>query len=283
MPSIGLYSDRASTRAFTSDRGRDSCSANSRWPDLSAGKNSCRGGSNKRMQTGLPCIISNNSMKSPRCIGNRRSSTARRSSEECAKIISRITPKRSPSKNICSVRHRPMPWARKFRAVCASAGVSAFARTPMSRYSSAHFSNVWNALSSAGSSSVAVPARTSPDEPSTVITSPSANSRPSGAIITRRFLSITRSEAPTTQGRPRPRPITAAWLVIPPRTVRTALAACIPRISSGVVSRRTRIQGSLRAALACASFAENTMRPTAAPGLAAIPRTIRSRSVIGAT
>ena len=29
-------------------------------------------------------------------------------------------------------------------------------------------------------------------------------------------------DAPTTQGRPRPRPITAAWLVMPPRSVRTA-------------------------------------------------------------
>ena len=30
-----------------------------------------------------------------------------------------------------------------------------------------------------------------------------------------------------------PRPITAAWLVMPPRSVSTAWAACIPRISSG--------------------------------------------------
>ena len=57
----------------------------------------------------------------------------------------------------------------------------------------------------------------------------------------------------------------------------------MPRISSGVVSRRTRMQASPRAALACASFDENTIRPVAAPGLAAIPRTIRSRLALGST
>ena len=35
------------------------------------------------------------------------------------------------------------------------------------------------------------------------------------------------------QGRPSPRAITAAWLVMPPRSVSTALAACMPRMSSG--------------------------------------------------
>ena len=80
-----------------------------------------------------------------------------------------------------------------------------------------------------------------------------------------------RSEAPTTQGRPSPRAITAAWLVMPPRSVSTAAAECIPRISSGAVSRRTRMQGSPRAALACAASDENTIRPVAAPGEAAMP------------
>ncbi len=75
-------------------------------------------------------------------------------------------------------------------------------------------------------------------------------------------------DAPTTQGIPMPRPITAAWLVMPPRSVSTAWAACIPRMSSGVVSRRTRMHVSPRAALACASLAVNTILPVAAPGLA---------------
>ena len=39
-----------------------------------------------------------------------------------AKIISRITVRRSSSKNMCSVRQRPMPSASNIRAVVASAG-----------------------------------------------------------------------------------------------------------------------------------------------------------------
>ena len=194
-----------------------------------------------------------------------------------------MTPRRSPSKNMCSVRHRPMPSAAKFRAVWASAGVSAFARTPMSRTSSAHSSNVRNAPSSVASSMAGSPASTSPDVPSTVITSPTLNRRPSGVTIRCFLRSITRSDAPTTQGRPRPRPITAAWLVTPPRIVSTAWAACMPRISSGDVSRRTSTQASPRAALACASLAVRTILPLAAPGLAAMPETSVSRSALGST
>ena len=46
-----------------------------------------------------------------------------------ARIISRTATMRSPSKNMCSVRQRPMPSAPKLRAARASAGVSALART----------------------------------------------------------------------------------------------------------------------------------------------------------
>ncbi len=48
-------------------------------------------------------------------------------------IICRTAPMRSGSKNMCSVRHRPMPSAPNLRAVSASSGVSALARTPMRR------------------------------------------------------------------------------------------------------------------------------------------------------
>jgi len=41
-----------------------------------------------------------------------------------ARIISRTASMRSSSKNMCSVRHRPMPSAPKFRAVFASSSVS---------------------------------------------------------------------------------------------------------------------------------------------------------------
>ena len=183
---------------------------------------------------------------------------------------------------MCSVRHRPIPSAAKLRAVCASAGVSALARTPMSRRASAQSSSVRNASSSTASCTAVSPARTSPVLPSTVTNVPAANLRPSGATMPPPRRSIVRSDAPTTQGSPRPRPITAAWLVMPPRAVTTASAACMPRISSGVVSRRTRMQGSPRAALACASSAVSTIRPVAAPGLAAMPRTMRSRGASAA-
>ena len=44
-------------------------------------------------------------------------------------IISRIAAIRSVSKNMCSVRQRPMPSAPNLRACAASFGVSAFVRT----------------------------------------------------------------------------------------------------------------------------------------------------------
>ena len=82
-----------------------------------------------------------------------------------------------------------------------------------------------------------------------------------------------------------PRATTAAWLVIPPRTVRIPCAACIPSISSGDVSRRTRITLSplppLPASLA--SSAVKYTLPAAAPGDAgsALPITSPAFSASG--
>src|SRR5207248_2156195 len=70
-----------------------------------------------------------------------------------------------------------------------------------------------------------------------------------------------RSPAPETQGRPMPRATTAAWLVMPPRVVRMPFAACMPWMSSGLVSIRTRITLSPRLAADSASSAENTILP----------------------
>jgi hypothetical protein len=53
--------------------------------------------------------------------------------------------------------------------------------------------------------------------------------------------SMRQSPAPATQGLPMPRATTAAWLVMPPVEVRMPSAACMPWMSSGEVSRRTRI------------------------------------------
>ena len=81
--------------------------------------------------------------------------------------------------------------------------------------------------------------------------------------------SILISPQPETQHLPMPRATTAAWEVMPPRTVRMPWAAFMPSMSSGEVSRRTRTTFSPRSAHSLASSAEKTMRPQAAPGEAA--------------
>ena len=115
-----------------------------------------------------------------------------------------------------------------------------------------------------------------------VISSPSRRVAPSASRVRWR-VSMLMPLAPTMQGRPMPRAITAAWLVVPPRSVRTPTDACIPRTSSGTVSRRTRMQASSRAAKAWAAAAVKTIRPVAAPGLALMPRAITSRGALGST
>ena len=113
------------------------------------------------------------------------------------------------------------------------------------------------------------------------MSAPSRRMRPSAVVMAPAAGSRRRSLAPTTQGTPRPRAITAAWLDIPPRTVRTPRAACMPRMSSGLVSVRTRMVGSPRAAAAWAASAVKTTRPVAAPGLAARPVAKTSRGAAG--
>ncbi len=86
------------------------------------------------------------------------------------------------------------------------------------------------------------------------------------------LLSTRRSPAPATQGRPIPRATTAAWLVMPPRVVKMPLAACMPWMSSGLVSTRTSTTAAPLAARASASSAVKTAMPEAAPGEAGKPR-----------
>ena len=80
-----------------------------------------------------------------------------------------------------------------------------------------------------------------------------------------------------------PRATTAAWLVMPPRVVSTPRAACIPWMSSGLVSMRTRITASPLLARASASSAENTTTPQAAPGEAGRPRDSSLRGASGSS
>jgi len=110
-----------------------------------------------------------------------------------------------------------------------------------------------------------------PVEPSSESQSPSLKSLPPR----RKRLpssSIAISWQPETQHSPMPRATTAAWLVMPPRTVRMPSAAFMPSMSSGDVSKRTRTTFSPRSFHALASTAVKTMRPQAAPGEAGRPR-----------
>ena len=93
--------------------------------------------------------------------------------------------------------------------------------------------------------------------------------------------SMRTSPAPATQGLPMPRATTAAWLVMPPVEVRMPSAACMPWMSSGLVSRRTRITFSPARACFSASSAVNTTLPEAAPGEAGRPLAITLRCGLG--
>ncbi len=86
---------------------------------------------------------------------------------------SRIAQIRSPSKNMCSVRHRPMPSAPNSRARLASSGVSALVRTLRQRTSSAQAMSFLKSPAMAGGSVATWPSMTSPVLPSRVIQSPS--------------------------------------------------------------------------------------------------------------
>ena len=80
-----------------------------------------------------------------------------------------------------------------------------------------------------------------------------------------------------------PRATTAAWLVMPPRVVRMPRAACMPWMSSGLVSMRTRMIASPFCARLSASSAVNTTAPDAAPGLAGRPFASSVRGALGSS
>ena len=69
-----------------------------------------------------------------------------------------------------------------------------------------------------------------------------------------------------------PRATTAAWLVMPPRVVRMPRAACMPWMSSGLVSMRTRMIASpFCARLSASSAREHHRAATPRPGWPAGP------------
>ena len=92
----------------------------------------------------------------------------------------------SPSKNMCSVRQRPMPSAPNERAVRASVGVSALARTFMRRTASAHSMILPKSPESSGWSIATAPLMICPVVPSMVMTSPFLSVTPMAVTVSLR-------------------------------------------------------------------------------------------------
>mmetsp|Transcript_8935 Transcript_8935/g.13332 ORF Transcript_8935/g.13332 Transcript_8935/m.13332 type:complete len:379 (+) Transcript_8935:733-1869(+) len=265
-PSMGLSSLMCSMTA-------SSCStlmptvaatAGSGWE----GRNSWRGGSRRRMVTGSPVMASKMPSKAVLWSG-RRSARARSLASWFSARIMRRTSGRW-SKNMCSVRQRPMPWAPFFRASMASSGESALAKTSRSLMSSTHCMKVPRWPSKPGLIIGKAPVKSSPVLPLSEMRSPSLISLPP---ITACFFSSSMSSSPIPQMQvlPHPRATTAAWEVIPPRAVRIPAAACMPPTSSAEVSSRIRIALVPLAKCASTSSVVKAATPTAAPGEAGRP------------
>ena len=234
------------------------------------------------MVTGCGAMARKMPMKSSRWNGSRRSTAFFRAWTSRAMIISRTIGMRSSPKNMCSVRTSPMPSAPNSRALVASAGVSALARTRVVARSRAHPRSVLNSPENVGSTSGCAPMITSPVAPFRVMTWPS---RTTARPARKRWFSssTTTSPAPTTQHLPQPRATTAACDVRPPREVSTPCAACMPATSSGDVSARTRMTFSSRRAISTAFSGSNTTLPTAAAGVAGRPLAIEVYLACGST
>ncbi len=186
---------------------------------------------------------------------------------------------RSSPKNMCSVRHRPMPVAPNSRERLASSGVSALARTSIVLNSSAHRRTVSKASLTSGSTSGTSSFVIVPLVPSIAIRSPALSVV--SPIRTSPLSRSISSPAPVTAGTPMPRATSAAWLALPPSLVSTPFAAWKPATSSASVNGRTRMTSRPSSAAATASAARNTISPTAAPGDAATPRASTSNSASG--
>ena len=200
-PSIGFDSCSCWARARILPTSTFAALATSAISSSERGRNSCSGGSSSRIVTGRPAMMVNSSTKSWRCIGSSSASAARRSASVSATIIRRTATIRSLSKNMCSVRHRPMPSAPNLTAVRASVGVSALARTFIRRMSSAQAISLAKSPDSSGWMVGTSPRMISPVAPSMVMMSP-AFSITSRTLIAPVCLSIRTSAAPETQGRP---------------------------------------------------------------------------------
>ena len=172
VPYSSLNSCSSDTRRFNTSAVVPAAAATSANSSSLCGRNSCSGGSSSRIVTGSPAMMRNSSTKSCRWNGSSLSSAARRPPSSSAMIIWRTMLIRSGAKNMCSVRHRPMPSAPNLRAVSASSGVSALVRTLSLRTPSAHAISVAKSSLRSGSIIATDPENTSPVAPSSVIVSP---------------------------------------------------------------------------------------------------------------
>mmetsp|Transcript_28662 Transcript_28662/g.84809 ORF Transcript_28662/g.84809 Transcript_28662/m.84809 type:complete len:251 (+) Transcript_28662:1213-1965(+) len=179
-PIIGLDSLRPSRRACTTS-GSTPSSAAICWHRLlsagpSCGRNSCSGGSSRRMVTGRPYMAWKMPSKSSRwyCSSSLRASASAGECSSTAAIMRRTAAMRcGVLKNMCSVRVKPMPWAPLARATFASSGVSALVHTCRRLYLSTHDMSVARCPTSAGSSTGCWPKMISPVVPLRLSHSPS--------------------------------------------------------------------------------------------------------------
>ena len=117
----------------------------------SCGRNSCSGGSSRRMVTGRPSMISKSSTKSSRCIGRILASALRAALRRRRPGSSRARRRCGRPRRTCARCGRGRCPRRRTRAPCAaSCGVSALVRTFSVRTSSAHSISVAKSPVSSG-------------------------------------------------------------------------------------------------------------------------------------
>ncbi len=191
-PSMGLASWCDSTRAAQlRPRRPPSCAPGCLISLSPCGRNSCSGGSSRRMVTGRPSIARKIPLEVVALHGEQLGlgdgAAAWRSP---ARIISRTASMRSPSKNMCSVRHRPIPSAPNLRATAESCGVSALVRTLRVRNLSAHSISRRKCSPGSGSTVGTRPRITRPVPPSRVIQSPSCTVCPPTREVAARLVHL---------------------------------------------------------------------------------------------
>ena len=179
MPSIGFASCsrwiRSSIRSDRCEPGSAAARARRSASARVSGRNSCSGGSSSRIVTASPSIARNIPTKSPCCIGASFASAARATSLVVGEDHLAHRAAGAPRPRTCAPSGTGRcPRRRSCARPRASSGVSAFARTPRRRISSAHPTTCSSSsLTCGGTSGHARRRRPRPSKPSRVSTSPS--------------------------------------------------------------------------------------------------------------